>query len=128
MVYFVKLQRGIASLLRSKQVFNTHYHSAGLHYVQSEVDAKLKLTLSLVFDNPSFSGGNDNFVKNVIGSMAIFPCHASKKTTINLWNKNQWKKISPEDLNGLKMKDIPDDTSHEKNLVFTPMKYMGGEF
>lgn len=58
--------------------------------------------------------------------MAIFPCHASKKTTIKLWENNKWKSINQEDLNNLKIKDVVEDTSDNKNLVFTPMKYMGG--
>lgn len=59
--------------------------------------------------------------------MAIFPCHPAKKTTVQMWDNSTWKSINPEDLNSLKLKNIPqNDVSNEKNLVFTPMKYMGG--
>lgn len=120
------LQRGISSLLRSKQVFNTHYHSASIEFYRLDKEIRLHLSLSLVVDRPQNPRPHENFARTVLGSLALFPCHLSKTTNINIWNVTTWSTIHPEGFNSLKIIDIPTMTDEEPKLIFTPIKYMGG--
>ncbi|CAL8074745.1 unnamed protein product [Orchesella dallaii] len=120
------IMRGISSLLRSKQVFNTHYHSAAIEFYRLEKGVKLKLSLALVLDRPRNPRPQDNFARTVLGSLALFPCHLAKETNVRIWNVTGWNLISPEEINSLKVMDIPTVDVEQKKLIFTPMKYMGG--
>lgn len=118
----------MASLLRSKQVFNTHYHSAGIQFIKTENGVQLKLTLSLVFDSPKqikLRPGT-NFVR-MFGPVAAFPCHPSRNTTVELWRNGTWSGIEHTSLNTLKFSDIPAGHPNDLNLIFTPIKYLGGK-
>jgi hypothetical protein len=118
-------------LLRSKQVFNTHYHSAGIQYVKTGKEVHLKLTLSMVYDRPLSTSAKSveslSLAKNVIGSLAIFPCHPATKTVIKVWDGTTWKDVQVEELNSLRIGNVTEVSESSKKLVFTPMKYMGGE-
>jgi len=126
-LYYFK-QRGLSSLLRSKQVFNTHYLSAGIHYVQTETERQIKFSLSLVFDPPKKFSRSANFVRKIIGSLGIFPCKVADKSVAHYWSESEkaWKTIKSENINSLKIEDVISETPAAKDLVFTALKYMGG--
>lgn len=107
-------------------MFNTHYHSAAIEFYRLEDTVQLKLTLSLVLDRPRNPRPQDNFARTILGSLALFPCHLSKETSVNLWNVTAWTSIKAEDFNALKVSDVPSVDVLDRNLIFTPMKYMGG--
>lgn len=91
-----------------------------------EKEVQLKLSLSLVLDRPQNPRPHENFARTVLGSLALFPCHLSKEVNIKVWNVSSWSSLDPENFNNLKVVDIPTITIENPQLIFTPVKYMGG--
>ena len=92
----------------------------------TEDEVITKLTISLVFDPPTKLKDSDNLPKRVLGSLAIFPCHPATKSEVLVWNGKAWEKLGTE-INYMRVADLP-SVEGPPDLVFTPLKYMGGEF
>ena len=46
---------------------------------------------------------------------------------MEIWKEGQWTAIDYKTINSLKVSDIPVGKSADLNLVFSPVKYMGGK-
>jgi hypothetical protein len=90
---------------------------------------ELKLTLSLVFDRPTDSKlkPTDNFARKIFGQIGIFPCHPASRTSLEIWKNGKWAEVDYKTINSLKVSDIPEGKESDLNLVFSPVKYMGGK-
>lgn len=126
--YILIFQRGVASLLRSKKIFSTLYHSSAIHVVQTGNNGEVKLvqSLSLVYDLTEGYGKGENVARRIIGSLGLFPCSPASKTSLQVWKDNAWVEVDPSKINSLTLSEIPETGGNGLQFIFTPSKFLGG--